>query len=204
MADYRIAEILSGLLPVVVILREHEELRFLEIRLYKKNLGTEQLSPTNWAVGLDARSFSELKTRLDESYEYIQAWFGPREVDTIERVHINMVTQTKANENAARMAHMVDVKHSAWNGPTFFSTRSEGDRTVIELNSQNPIVSKITSANPGQSNASTSQILSTILAAYHDAKNRFVGEEKASAINFFRAFEYEWGIILNRYAGMCS
>jgi hypothetical protein len=199
MTDYRLAEIGSGLLPVIVTLREEEKLRFLELRLYRKNAETHHLSPTNWTIGLDAGAFTELKIVLDESYEHIQKWFGPRELKVVEKVRVEMAAQAKAYESAVRVAHKVEVRQSAWRGPTFFRARSEGERVVVELNTEHS-VAKTICADASSCGLPTRQLLGAILAAYHDAKNRFDGPEGAGAVKFINALEYEWGMILSKYA----
>ena len=202
MVDQCIAEIDSGLCALIIVLRESQNLRFIELRLHERDIDTRQLSPTKWAIGLDGKMLSELKAVLEESYDDIQKWCGPREVNTVENVRIDMAAQTEAGERAARMTHKIDLRNSAWNGPTFFKSRSEGARVVIDLNGNHSKVSQITS--PGPSGSNPRHMLSTILAAYHDAKNRFLGPENVSARKFFDAFEYEWGVILGRYTETCA
>jgi hypothetical protein len=195
MTAKRIAELGHAALPVVVTLREHLNVRFLEIRLYRRDERTQQLSPTDWAVGIDAATFSELKLKLDESSQHIQEWFGPREKSIPERVHTDMVEQAKAQEDASRNGHKVEIRKLAWDSPTFFSTHSEGGSVVVQLNTSHSVTGK-SSAN----GYLMSGLLPAILAAYHDAKNRFCETAHCSAARLFAALEYEWGVILQKYA----
>jgi hypothetical protein len=197
MSEEQIAEIESGPLSIVVTLREHGELRFLEIRLYRKEQ-SGALTPTNWAVGMDASSFSEFVLMLNESHQHIQEWFGPRQLTVAERVHLDMVIQAEAVRNAAQRSHKIDVRTAGWNGPEFFSTRSEGGRVVVELNTEHVAVND---ANSGERDNGKffSRSLGVILAAYHDAKNLFCGTDHPNINQLFHALEYEWGVILKRY-----
>ncbi len=199
MREKRLAEITSGLSPIFVTLREYENLRFLEIRLYKKDGGTQALVPTDWAVGMDATSFTELKIVLDESQEVIEEWFGPRELSVVAIVHRDMLAQTTAQKEAARTTHHITVHNTPWDSPTFFATRSEGAQVAVDLNTAHPGIASILTGP--SSTELVRKSLGAILAAYHDAKSRFSGHDYPNAAQFFRALEFEWGVILKRQAG---
>src|SRR5262245_43796718 len=102
MHDQCIGEIGSGPLPLVVTLREHLGMRFVELRLCKRSANSSRLQPTEWAVGIDASSFNELKSILDESQEQIRGWLGIRELDVADKVRADMAAQTAASQRAAR------------------------------------------------------------------------------------------------------
>jgi hypothetical protein len=202
MREKKIAEIQSGRSSIFVTLRENENLRFLLIRMYKRDGGIGAFVPTDFAVGMDAPMFTEFKIVLDESEDAIQEWFGPREVTVVETVRGDMLAQTKAQKEATQTVHNITVGNTSWKEPTFFRTRSEGARVAVELNTTHPGVASLGIEHGSTDSARKS--LGTILAAYHDAKTRFSGPDHPNASQFFRALEYEWGVILMQYCRAVS
>lgn len=195
MRENRIAEVGAGLRPIVITLREYETFRFLEIRLYRRDGNSGQLSPTEWAVGIDSATFGQLKIALDELSEYIQEWLGRRTLSVAETVHADMTAEANAQKDASNRAHQTDVRLSSWDGPNFFKARSEGARVVIDLNTENSTVEGLLTEGKPRPN-----LLGRIFAAYHEAKNRFLGPTHPQNSQLFQQLEHEWGVILGNYS----
>jgi hypothetical protein len=193
MSNRRIGEIGSGPLPIIATLREYQGTRFLELRLYKRSANPDRVEPTNWAVAITKGSFNELKCILDESDEEIQRWFGTHEISFEDKVRADMAAQVVANRDATRKTPPVELRFLSWSAPTFFEAKSEGGKLAIDLNKNNPIVSGLVAASER-----TVQILTVLLASYCRAKDRFLGQERALPAQLFKAFEYEWGVLLGQ------
>ena len=193
---HRVAEIGAEFLPVILDLREFQDFRFLEIRMYERTEAGHAPKPTNRAIGLDAGTLSELKTLLDGSFDNIRSWLDNREWDFSERVRLDLETQSKANTSVSHQTHKIELRIVSWSGPNFFKARSEGELIVVELNANHPVAAAL---HTTESSSGILPLFCKMFAAYQTAKDRFSGPDYHRFIQTLDALEYEWGMILDQY-----
>lgn len=200
MDDISVAQIGSPSSPILVLLREYEGHRFIDVRRYYVDRTTKETKPTKKGITLNARALAEIRDVFDRSEKAIADWFERDTSIEPEIVKRQMQERQGAAEKTARKAKPYNVIAEKWRSPTFFSCTSDGDNTNIALNDNHAFAKKLRRASgPKASDAHIRAAVGAMLAAYYHTKFLFDDLDEVKPAQFFDAFEYEWGIILSNY-----
>lgn len=198
MDDISIATIGSPSSPILVMLREYEGHRFVDVRRYYIDRATRETKPTKKGIALNARTLAEIRDVFDRSEKVISDWLqrdASAESDVVKK---QMLERQAAADRAARKERPYTVKSGKWRSPSFFACESDGEATSITLNDNHPFVKKLHAVNP-KSDVSVAMV-GKLIAAYYHTKFLFDDVEEIKPSQFFEAFEYEWGHILSNYS----
>jgi hypothetical protein len=198
MDDISVAKIGSPSSPILVMLREYEGRRFVDVRRYYVDKSTKETKPTKKGITLNARALAEIRDVFDKSEKAITDWLQRDPTGESDEVKKQMLERQAAADRIARKERPYNIQSGKWRSPNFFACESNGETTTISLNDNHPFVQKLQKGD-GKANDSIAAI-GAMLAAYYHTKFLFDDAEEIKPTQFFEAFEYEWGLILNNYS----
>ena len=200
MDDISVAKIGSPTSPILVLLREYEGHRFVDVRRYYVDRTTKETKPTKKGITLNARALAEIRDVFDRSEKAISDWLERDASAETDAVKSQMLERQNAAERSARKEKPYNVTVGKWRSPTFFACSSDGDVTNIALNDNHVFVQKLRQNAAAQKSDDQVTVVGAMLAAYYHTKFLFDDVEEVKPAQFFEAFEYEWGIILSNYS----
>lgn len=197
MDDISVAKIGSPSSPILVMLREYEGHRFVDVRRYYVDKTTKEPKPTKKGITLNAKALAEIRDVFDRSEKAISDWLQRTGATNVDAVKKQMLERQTAAEKVARRKRPYKMSARKWRAPSFFSCASDGDVICIALNDNHPFAQKLHASNAEQDGSLAA--VGAMLAAYYHTKFLFDDVEEVKPAQFFEAFEYEWGLILGNY-----
>lgn len=196
--DIPVAKIGSPSSPIVVMLRQYEGRRFLDVRRYYVDRSSKETKPTKKGITLNARSLAEIRDVFDKSEKVILDWLQRDPAAEANGVEKQLFQRQAAADRIARKKRPYEIRSGKWRAPNFFNCESSGDAAAIALNESHPFVQQVKESD--EKNHGSVAAIGAMLAAYYHAKFLFDDIEEVTPAQFFEAFEYEWGLILSNYS----
>jgi hypothetical protein len=136
--DITVVQIGSPTSPILVLIREYEGRRFIDVRRYYVDRATKETKPTKKGITLNARSLAEIHDVFDRSEKAISDWLerdGSMEPDAVKR---QMLERQSAADKTARKAKPYNISSETWRSPGFFIVhqRRRYDERRIERQSR--------------------------------------------------------------------
>ena len=182
--------------PILVRLNEFNGRRTVDVRRYFSAEGKSDLLPTQKGVSLDRDGLALILAALNDNSELIADWLG-------SDAGLTLAANARGAEQArsALRPHTSDTEE--WKSPAFFHVGAEGAIDHLTLNSAhafNKAMNALSATMDGPTAELVRALVAGVLISYYRSKMLFDGVAEMPPMDIFETLEFNWGILLKRYA----